>query len=218
MAYSNDTPIGTIIPFAGYFYLPNTTFEQMKVLQPELSERDYNRGLQNATELAESGWMLCDGKPYRYTTNPADILFQLCRVLSQAWGGNEFEIGASFRVPDLRGVFLRGVTTFSSLDPDASSRTKIYPTDNFGEKGNQVGSFQGDDFKKHDHKFQAPITGEKVGYASDSSVRANFKESATLVNGGEETRPKNAYVHYLIKAAHQSLDLPQIFENNSIVE
>lgn len=47
----------------------------------------------------------------------------------------------TFRVPDLRGMFLRGYDNAMQVDKDAESRVG----------GNVVGSYQADEFKKHNH-------------------------------------------------------------------
>jgi hypothetical protein len=134
-------------------------------------------------------------------------------------GGNHLSpTESSFRVPDLRGLFLRGVTLSSSSDPDASTRTKIFPTDNFGERGNQVGSFQKDELKTHHHK----TIGQRKAYGalgvSDAGACPEYGTSDTDFYGGNESRPKNANVHYLIKAVHQSLNLQQLLTDNNILD
>ena len=84
------------------------------------------------------GWIVCNGATL---TNDAKF-DNLKQVLGNSWGNN--------RVPDLRGVFLRGVNNgrigdFS--DPDAANRVAV----NSGATGDNVGSFQGDNNKDHSH-------------------------------------------------------------------
>jgi hypothetical protein len=99
------------------------------------------------------------------------------------------------RVPDLRGIFLRGLNRF---DENETSTVSEEQKDLDGST-RTVGSFQKDEFKLHDHKFKSPITGPRVSYASDAGTMANFAETNTVGTGGTETRPKNAAVYYYIK-------------------
>ncbi|MBI3134451.1 MAG: hypothetical protein HYZ14_07205 [Bacteroidetes bacterium] len=99
------------------------------------------------------------------------------------------------KVPDLRGLFLRGLNKF---DENESSAVNDSQKDSDGSNRN-AGSFQNDEFKSHDHRFMSPITGAKVAHTSDGGVRANFAESTTVLSGGTETRPKNSAVYYYIK-------------------
>jgi len=144
--------------------------------------------------VAPSGHLLCDGSSYPTASYPA-----LWGVIGYAFGGS----GANFNVPDFRGRFLRGVTGSTSNDPDASSRTAM---NTGGNTGNNVGSIQGDDFKQHTHNVPFgqvegnAETGSGVLY-NDVSILAISRTStgASTVVYGNETRPKNAYVNYIIK-------------------
>jgi len=53
-------------------------------------------------------------------------------------------------VPDLRGVFLRGVDSSRGQDPDANSRIAAYPG---GSTGSVVGSYQDSDNRSHQHNY-----------------------------------------------------------------
>ncbi len=218
MAYISDTPIGTIIPFAGYYFYFEQSYEGAKQIHGDISESEYLSGLENANTLAESGWLLCDGKEYLITTDESKPLFKICKALSLAWGGNVSTTGYTFRLPNLQGLFLRGVAFESPNDPDARDRKKLYPDDYYGQSGNQVGSFQKDTFAKHSHSLSVYSKDHANGSASKAANVALKTDRTGEEGGSEETRPKNAYVHYLIKAAHLSLNLQQLQEENTIVE
>jgi hypothetical protein len=149
------------------------------------------------TDKVPKGWLLCDGRELPKADFP-----RLSRVIGTAWGSSA---GETFRVPDLRGLFLRGVDGTANRDPDKASRTAIAPG---GNPGAAVGSFQADKWKSHRHLFGSegglPYTrlttwpsnprhsGDPAG--GDFETKDNPSDP-----GGSETRPKNAYVNYIIK-------------------
>ncbi len=58
---------------------------------------------------------------------------------------------SSFRVPDLRGQFVRGWSHSSGVDPDAASRTNRGD----GAAGDHVGTKQADQIRSHSHSFSS---------------------------------------------------------------
>ena len=164
------------------------------------------------------GWLLCDGSAID-RINYSDLF----NAIGTSWGIGDGS--ATFNLPDLRGQFLRGVDTAyinpgSPLnDPDHSSRVA---SNTGGNVGNNVGSVQVDAFKAHNHNdvtdpangrtFQgvyAHFSDGSTYYGSGSMAVANLdgglpyvynlSNSALANRGGNETRPKNAYVYYIIK-------------------
>ncbi len=95
----------------------------------------------------------------------------------------------TFRVPDLRAMFLRGLDLGAGIDT--------------GRYGNNPGSFEMDELKQHSHSLS--YSGPKVGVDYGSgSARSSWTEEQTNVtttgsNGGSETRPKNIGLIPLIK-------------------
>lgn len=150
----------------------------------------------NEQALIQSGWLPCDGREVHRETNK--VLFNKIGI---SWGeGNRVD---TFNLPDLRGVFLRGVTGNRSddyRDADSLSRTNLKPGAN---DKNQVGSFQLDSLKAHSHKYvDSHNKPEKSDNAKDRTVGSDSQTNITrqtAFTGGGETRPKNAYVHYIIK-------------------
>ncbi|TRU81408.1 MAG: tail fiber protein [Microcystis novacekii Mn_MB_F_20050700_S1] len=140
--------------------------------------------------LANQGWLVCDGEQYDVTDYP-----DLSQVIGFFFGGN---LRNQFNVPDLRGMFLRGVDGGAGKDPDAKSRVALV---NGGNTGDNVGSYQQDEFKTHNHKIMLwprsfrGADGDDKPYDNQGSV-----DGSTSDSGGNETRPKNIYVNYIIKA------------------
>jgi hypothetical protein len=73
-----------------------------------------------------------------------------------------------------------------------------------GNTGDAIGSIQGDAFKNHTHAFSDTYT--NFSQTSASGGAGNTGATGTLVQadttlhaGGNETRPMNAYVNYIIK-------------------
>lgn len=86
------------------------------------------------------------------------------------------------------------------IDPDRSSRGAMAIG---GAAGNAVGSVQGDEFKSHTHQadwiFHAHVTPPMDLQIDNAASRWRATKSNTSATGGNETRPKNAYVNYIIK-------------------
>src|SRR5204862_5941115 len=92
------------------------------------------------------GWLLCDG-----TVVGRTAYARLFAVIGTSSGSGDGS--STFHLPDLRGMFLRGVNGSRSdtnfWDPDAALRTNVFAG---GKVGNAVGSVQYDDFRSHTHK------------------------------------------------------------------
>lgn len=145
-----------------------------------------------AGNTAPAGWHLCDGTAYFKTSYPA-----LVAVIGERFGNFGYTDGTVFQMPDFRGRFLRGWANGSTRDPDRTSRTAM----NFGgATGDAVGSVQSDVFKSHTHTFR-DVGG--LADADDGSSGyyeiAGFVTSLTSATGGNETRPVNANVNFIIK-------------------
>lgn len=142
---------------------------------------------------APAGWLRCDGTLYNGSTYPA---------LYAAIGINFGGYSGYFNVPDLRGRFLRGWSNGSGRDPDAASRYGEYSGQTGGDK---IGSIQGDQLKSHNHYIARTVVDLNAdnwfdwysGRAStdDGTWTGQYTEST----GGNETRPINVSVNYIIK-------------------
>lgn len=148
------------------------------------------------------GWLLCDGREFRAEEHP-----QLAAVLGTGWGGGR----GRFRLPDLRGRFLRGVN-YDAPDGDPEAAARL-PSAAGGHAGNEVGTVQADAVGPHTHAVlgAARATGgglegtaqslrffAQTGPDPDGPLIAN--EASLAANAGLETRPKNAAVNWIIKA------------------
>jgi len=95
-------------------------------------------------------------------------------------------------VPDLRGLFLRGINEGAKNDPD-------------GER--LAGSVQPDSFAAHNHGAVLPRIAERIEAAAyggiAATVVAGSENGSTAVSvenkGGLETRPRNAAVYWYIR-------------------
>jgi microcystin-dependent protein len=142
---------------------------------------------------APTGWLLCNGTAYGRTGTYADLF----SVIGTAFGAPDAN---NFNVPDLRGQFLRGVNNASGQDPDAASRTALKTG---GNTGDQVGSNQGDGFKSHTHSGSITLGSSCNSNCPNSGlvpgVTHNTSTFSVANNGGNETRPKNVNVNFIIK-------------------
>lgn len=91
-------------------------------------------------ESPPKGWFVCDGRELNTADYPS--LFQ---VLGFKWGGNGT---TKFNIPDMRGLFVRGLDGVLNRDPDKATRTFIKPG---GSTGNNIGSLQLSHFGSHSH-------------------------------------------------------------------
>lgn len=136
-----------------------------------------------------AGWLLCDGTSVSRTTYAA-----LFAAIGTAWGSAS---ASTFNLPDLRGRFLRGVDGGTGRDPDASSRTASATG---GNTGSNVGSVQADDLGRHTHGYYTPLFNGQGANGGGSTWPTNQGGTQTTnQSGGNETRPKNANVNFIIK-------------------
>jgi microcystin-dependent protein len=155
---------------------------------------------------APTGWLLCDGSAKSRTQYAG--LFAVIGTASGAGDGS-----TTFNLPNMRGVFLRGVDNGVGNDPDTASRTAPNPG---GNSGDAVGSYQADQFASHHHDNGAVTCGDFYSSGAYNiygvATMANVPSPAAawgneneytgwtgLAGGSSETRPKNVYVNYIIK-------------------
>jgi microcystin-dependent protein len=169
-----------------------------------------------------TGWLECDGSTYAQTLYP-----QLYATLGSTWAtctnplsGSAYSAptAGNFRVPDLRGTFLRGTGTFS---------------DGIGTDTTLAG-YQADQMQGHYHKiaesgsggaanpsaYLTPTNG-LVATNSPGTELQNWKATDLVTDGtngtprtGKETRPRNVGVKYIIKAWDESFNLAGFFLAN----
>lgn len=183
VAQSDGLPVGTITAWAG-----------------------------DSKDIPEN-WKLCDGRQLGRKKYP-----ELFKAIGTTWGGT----GNRYNLPDFRGRFLRGVDAGAGRDPDENKRQASKPGGNkFG-----VGSVQDDSFQSHAHNNgkhshsntstiaatvfnlnlggSSPLTLGSYHWPAASEAKSEILgpkdyKSKSDVSYGEETRPKNAAVHWIIK-------------------
>lgn len=151
------------------------------------------------------GWMLCDGSEISRTEYA-----NLYSAIGVCWGTGDGS--TTFNLPDMRGMFLRGVSGDSGNDEDAGARLVL--NNNGGNIGNNVGSYQSDAIRN--------ITGSTSGHTA-ANIEGAFElgtdnlfwytgggsinvferpltfDASRVVPVGNDNRPKNVYVNYIIK-------------------
>nr|WP_294950160.1 phage tail protein [uncultured Mucilaginibacter sp.] len=147
---------------------------------------------ENMAGLRAQGWLPCDGTSYLHTEFP-----HLHKAIGNSNGGDT----SRFNVPDLRGVFLRGVDRpADSRDPDSGSRQAQSPG---GLTGNNVGTYQGDALKKHTHNTNEWNTSSFMITHSGNDwhpPRDLHSKPSSETGDSSESRPKNVAVYYIIFA------------------
>jgi microcystin-dependent protein len=148
-----------------------------------------------AGSSAPSGWAICDGSEvsiasYGQLYGRIGTTWNLC-TNPLTGGVNGAPAGGNFRLPDLRGTFLRGVGDFADNTKDTT-----------------LGGFQADQFQIHAHdivtnggsggsaKWVASLTN---GGAPNPTPQNGFVSSSNTGSYGTETRPQNVGINYLIK-------------------
>ena len=160
------------------------------------------------------GWALCYGQSLKRGRYP-----ELFAAIGTSWGGQNSK---RFNLPDLRGRFIRGADAGSGRDPDADKRE----ASRLGGNETGVGSVQDDSFQNHSH-WQQPhshlvhmhggalkVTEQSMGpvvsrtherppeasHDAKAEIRGASKYgTSSPCKTGEETRPKNAGVSFIIK-------------------
>lgn len=171
----------------------------------------------------DSNWKICDGTQVSFQLFP-----DLCAVIQDYWGPITGVNHDLYTLPNLLGMFLRGVNQGRAdafTDPEQNARTSVDGALLPAARSNQVGSFQADDVRNHSHSIKdnrhthdfsyrtegcGPNRGDggrDIGYekhegASTGPSASNIEilASGGRPHGGSETRPANAYVYWIIKA------------------
>jgi hypothetical protein len=160
-------------------------------------------------DLRAKGWRLCDGDTITKSEMDPNYFSNFQNLYGSA-GAN-----AAY-LPDLRGLFLRGVSkgrADSYNDPDSASRKLPHSIGS----GNQVGSIQPDAYQAHNHsmyylhkttangptEFVSNVPGTYPGDGWFTNIYDAINNNSMGVTGFQgnstETRPKNAYVYWIIK-------------------
>ncbi len=180
-ATDNSLPVGTIIAWGG------------------------------ETSSIPTSWMLCNGRALNKT-----VYKDLFAAIGTSWGSS----GDKFNLPDLRGRFLRGDDGGTGRDPDVKKRKPSNP----GGSATGVGSVQEDSIQehshyqnRHNHNYQhydgyakadlgndylfawATEGARTTTWAQPELFGAIKYKTSSEIKAGEESRPKNAAVNFIIK-------------------
>lgn len=187
-AAGNGVPVGSVMPFAG-------TVSSGASLQEVVP-----------------GWLVCNG-----ASLTSDAKYEKLKdVLGSSWG-------AAGKLPDLRGVFLRGINngrTGTYSDPDTRD-VGDYQDDTFKSHDHPAGELVNSNNGNHTHKLIELDNGSDVTDGADGDITVDNSGrddnihrdgrvqaagdhthtiSGTTGNrGGDETRPVNAGVNFIIK-------------------
>lgn len=157
-------------------------------------------------ENAPNGYLECNGDTKLISAYP-----DLFAAISNTFGGDGV---TDFKLPDFRGMFLRGWDHGRDLDPDRLIRADRGD----GQTGDKVGTTQESMFKFHNHVVAPvgdhlhPLTVRHaeghVGINADGGSGVTTQKNTLMAgghahsitgNGGHETRPVNINVMYCIK-------------------
>ncbi|HXU30162.1 MAG TPA: tail fiber protein [Thermoanaerobaculia bacterium] len=127
-------------------------------------------------------FLFCDGNPITKTAFP-----ELYSHLALANTGLILDAERAL-LPDLRGEFIRGWANDRDIDKDR-----------------KLGSLQLDMFKAHHHQFSGwvQITRPNAGdgfHSVGGGPDINVQDPPTTDVGGNETRPRNVAVNFIIRA------------------
>ena len=151
------------------------------------------------------GWALCNGQWLDYVGQSKNrALFD--DVLGGTYGvqrSHATDEVVAYRLPDYRGVFLRGGDWTKGLDPDAEHRSAHDPASE-GSDPAQAGSRQADELERHSHTekhFTVKEPGSSGGLDGGPHKFVNEAPHTpqTSKSGGNETRPVNVAVHWIIR-------------------
>lgn len=141
----------------------------------------------DGSSITPGGFLYCDGCAVSRSTYVS--LFNAI--------GTNYGIGdgsTTFNIPDLRGVFVRGQADGEATDPDRATRTPV----SGGNSGDNVGSYQVEDYLSHVHGGILAKTGE-IHEQAGGWLTYDLPGYNTAAAGGNETRPNNLNVRYYIK-------------------
>ena len=123
------------------------------------------------------GYLECNGAPVS-RTQFADLFDVLGTLYGAGDGVN------TFNLPDLRGEFIRGFDNGRGID-----------------ENRVLGSAQVDELKSHSHdrEYRPNVGGGGHGFPSRSGSGSGNVNYPTNSTGGDETRPRNIAMMYIIK-------------------
>lgn len=155
------------------------------------------------TETPPIGWLEMNGASISRTTYS-----DLFAVIGTRYGTVD---ASHFNLPDMRGYFPRGWDHGRGVDPDKATRTNRGD----GTIGDAIGTKQAEDFKAHTHYLAKNATSSTSSLSSTNyttkigdigwktytlcSTSSEADVGLTSSTGGNETRPLNINIMFIIK-------------------
>ncbi len=162
---------------------------------------------------APTGWLYCNGATIgldtgTYQGTDYQALFNLIRTItgwgnaSEAWG-----TGTTVRIPDLRGMFVRGADANAYADAGSAADD----ANSAAFTGGTLGTYEDDKMQGHKHNSYANnLNYMNLNNSSQQVMRANtvmdYPISTPITDGangsprtGNETQPANVSLAYIIK-------------------
>ena len=136
--------------------------------------------------ISPSDYLECNGAAVSRIT-----FSDLFMVIGSTYGNGNGS--TTFNLPDYRGEFLRGWDNGKSSDPDSGSRTDRGD----GTAGDNNGTKQDNELESHTHSIQQRTVFNNSG--SGSAAGNGDGNWGTASTGGNETRPRNINIMYIIK-------------------
>lgn len=153
--------------------------------------------------LIANGWLPCIGGSYDVSKYP-ELYENICNI----YGGDE----KKFSVPDLRGLFVRGVNSNTSDTPGVHGATRIGQIEDCLTALPKTEKFTLSTDGKHTHSapnlpkdkyIENYCAGHQVANFPSGQVtgkQGNHKHS--IIGGDSETRPVNICLDYIIKTSN----------------
>lgn len=133
-----------------------------------------------AERVPSEGWLIADGSCYKIQDYP-ELFKRIGQTFTEMHTQPCPAAAEEFRLPDLRGVFIRGVDHGRGADPDRSNR--------------RLGTLQDDAYEAHTHKVYYTLTLTQISGVTNASTLATYpsirKAETTVAGVGSETRPIN---------------------------
>jgi Phage Tail Collar Domain. len=144
------------------------------------------------TDTVPTGYLECNGASIDRVGTYADLF----AVLGTLYGTADAD---HFNLPDYRGVFLRGWDHGHATDPNRATRTVPAATGATITAGDHVGTEQADAFKAHTHTYTTRFYNAYPYGPTAANVWATDTAGDTGSTGGNETRPVNTNIMFIIK-------------------
>lgn len=155
---------------------PCTPQQLASVVQPHIQSLTSGTIIINTNGVVPSGYLECNGTELSRTTYAS--LFAAIGTIYGAGDGT-----TTFKIPDLRGEFIRGWDNGRGIDPSRG-----------------IGTFQADELKSHNHTYvRTNYTTSATDWQFAGSYSLSQDTTDTSSTGGSETRPRNVAMMYCIK-------------------